>query len=62
MTSIERQQVPKQVVQFYTEISNFNKIETLFILKNKALRPETCIRYWDDNKKMVFISFDKKWL
>ena len=37
MKSIERQ-VPNQVVQFYTEISNFNKFETTFHFEKQGFK------------------------
>ena len=40
MTLIERQQVAKQVVQFYTEISNFNKFETVSHFKKQGLKTQ----------------------
>ena len=33
MSSAERQELARQVVQFYSKIANFNKFETVFSLQ-----------------------------
>ena len=57
MSLAERQEVPRQVVQFYSKIANFNKFETVSHFKKQVIKSRRLyyiLRRYDERVTLEF--------